>query len=104
MTTTVLNPQPSNTKANGFGFGEWLDGIRILESSHCQERVWWRKPRTKKRRIRRKWELREENNRYEPRAYKLDANTVMVHPSIAKKLREGMPSNGSSSPTGADRK
>ena len=77
----------------GIGFEDRFGGIRLLESSHCQERVWWRKPRTKKRRILRKWELREENVRYEPRAYKLDANTMIVHPSIAKRLREGMPPN-----------
>ena len=64
-----------------------LGGIRVLESSHCQERVWWRKPRTKKRRILRKWKLREENVRYKPLMFKTDANTIICHPSIAAKLR-----------------
>ena len=76
-------------------------GIRVLESSHCQERVWWRKPRTKKRRILKKWELREENVRYVPRAYKLDATTIICHPSIAKRLREGLPPNKIAEPSPA---
>ena len=68
-------------------------GIRILESAQCQERVQWRFPRSKKKRIRKKWAQREENVRYEPRAYQYGANTIICHPSYAQRLREEMPPN-----------
>ena len=71
-----------------------FSGITILESEHCKERVQWRFPRSKRKRIRRKWAQREENVRYEPRAYKMDAGRkIICHPSIAKRLREELPLN-----------
>lgn len=75
-----------------FGSNNVLGGIRVLESSHCQERVQFRFPRSKKKRIRNKWIKREENVRYEPRAYRFQGQ-VICHPSIAKRLREEFPPN-----------
>jgi hypothetical protein len=70
-----------------------FSGITILESEHCKERVQWRFPRSKRKRIRRKWAQREENVRYEPRAYRYQNDTLICHPSIAKRLREELPPN-----------
>jgi hypothetical protein len=67
-----------------------LGSIRVIESAHARERIQWRFPRSKKRRIRAKWENREENWRYEPRAFRHGENTIICHPSIAARLRASL--------------
>lgn len=63
--------------------------IQIVESPHCVERKQWRFPRSKKRRTRNKWTKREENVRYEPRAFQLvnEPNKIFCHPEFAAQLR-----------------
>ena len=62
-------------------------GFNIIESVWLTERKQWRFPRSKKRRIRKKWAKDEKNFKYEPKAYKV-GGTLYCHPSLATKLRE----------------
>jgi hypothetical protein len=71
-----------------FANGPDLAAITIWESRHCVERVQFRYPKSKKLRIRKKWAKREENVRYEPRAYLYNKDTILCHPAIAKRLRQ----------------
>jgi hypothetical protein len=77
-----------------FSFQIWPDligtmdtaGLSIISSAHCVERVQFRFPRSKKRRIRNKWTGREANVRYEPRAYQ-SGRTIYAHPSFVAQLQ-----------------
>jgi hypothetical protein len=73
-----------------FAAPPWF-GIRILESAASVERIQWRFPHSKKRRIRAKWTKRECNVRYEPRAFRYGENTIICHPVIAARLRAELP-------------
>lgn len=61
-------------------------GIPVVESSLCIE--WFRKPRTKKRRILNKWRKRMENHRPARQAYLLKGGTIVCHPAFAATLRK----------------
>lgn len=65
-------------------------GPQIFESPHLQTRTQFRFPRSRKRRIRKKWAARENNYKYIPNIY-YDAarNVIYAHPSIAQKMRDG---------------
>lgn len=93
MTTAELNQDAARCANRRFAAATWLGGIEILESEHCKERVQWRFPRSKKKRVRKKWAQREENVRYEPRAYRMGTNKIICHPSYAQRLREELPPN-----------
>lgn len=56
----------------------------------AQERVQWRYPRSKKKRIRAKWAKRERNVRYEPRIY-CSGNAYYCHPTLYNRLRSEIP-------------
>lgn len=60
--------------------------IQIIESPHCAERVQYRFPRSRKRRIRVKWAARPENFREQPLAFRA-GNTIICHPAFAARLR-----------------
>ena len=64
-----------------------LYGFKIVESNLLTERKQWRFPRSKKRRIQKKWSKDERNVRYEPKAYQ-SGQTIYCHPQITAKLRE----------------
>ncbi len=64
-----------------------LGGFRVVESPLCQNRVQFRFPKSKKKRIRAKWEKREENVRYVPTAYRAADGVMYFHPTIAANLR-----------------
>jgi hypothetical protein len=73
---------------------------RIIESELCVQRIQFRFPRSKKKRIRAKWAKREENVRYKPTAYLAPENTIYCHPKVARQLRSqlsGFPSAAVSS-------
>lgn len=60
--------------------------VKIIESVHLT--IQFRFPRTKKRRIRKKWAKRSEN--FKPREevlYDKERNLIYAHPIIAHKLR-----------------
>ncbi len=61
-------------------------GFTIIESAACQLRQQFRFPRSKKRRIRKKWAARESNVRYIPQCLQMGQNIIM-HPSFAARLR-----------------
>jgi len=81
-----MNTQ-SNSKAGSgcsshalFGFGS----LQIIESSNLI--VQFRKPVSKKRRIRKKWAKQKENWRPDRHAYRM-GNQVLVHPTMAAAIR-----------------
>jgi hypothetical protein len=62
-----------------------LCGMQLIESNHMVE--WFRKPRTKKRRIIIKWKKRAEN--FRPRTdVVMSGNRIYAHPTVAAKLRQ----------------
>lgn len=74
-----------------FGFG-----LQLVESPNLI--VQHRKPRSKKRRIRRKWAKRTENWRPDRHAYQM-GRQILVHPTMAAALRRHLSEqNGFSEP------
>jgi hypothetical protein len=67
-----------------------LYGITIVESLMAVNRTQVRFPKSKKRRIRAKWENRERNFKSIPQAFQM-GNQIICHPSIAARLREDFP-------------
>ena len=67
-----------------------LLGLKIFESPHCCriERQQVRFPRSKKRRIRKKWANREINYRTNnvPTAYRMGKD-ILAHPAIVEQLK-----------------
>lgn len=62
-----------------------IAGIQIVESNLCVE--WFRKPATKKRRIRNKWRKDPKNHRPARRGFLLKGGTIVCHPEFAATLR-----------------
>lgn len=60
-------------------------GVRIFESWHTAEQ--YRFPRSKKRRIRKKWEKDDTNFRASRTAYHLPNGSIVCHPEMAEKIR-----------------
>jgi len=58
---------------------------RIIEDHRLTEQ--YRFPRSRKRRIRKKWARRSENHRASSKAYLLPDGTVVCHPTLAVRLR-----------------
>lgn len=73
-----------------------LFGVEVMESEFCVDRVQIRFPRTKKRRIRRKWAKRERN--FEARPAKavyriknaLGGDYILGHPVTIGKMRDAI--------------
>ena len=65
-----------------------LTGLRVLESHHLTIREQVRFPRSKRRRIRKKWAKRPGNHasRPDPSIYKLGEGTLLMHPATAATL------------------
>lgn len=64
-----------------------LSGIEMVVSEMCVSREQVRFPKSKKKRIRKKWAKRDENYRYVPMAYHWrqgSRDNLLVHPAIAK--------------------
>ncbi len=81
-----MNTQLNSNAGSGcfshalFGFG----GLQIIESSNLV--IQFRKPISKKRRIRKKWAKRKENWRPDRNAYRM-GNSILVHPIMATAIR-----------------
>ena len=69
-------------------WNDLLPGLRIVSSHYMADRVQFRFPRSKKRRIRRKWAKRPENYKTVPwdKAW-LIGGTVYMHPIMVEKLK-----------------
>lgn len=66
-----------------------FNGIRVIQSLHATKRVQFRFPRSKSKRIRKKFQKNEKNFRTEPTAYFMqNRNSMVVHPTIYKTLTE----------------
>ena len=69
---------------------EQLSGIRIIES--VAFKVQYRFPRSKSRRIRKKWQNNPRNYKPDPKLYSTHHNgqitSIMGHPQIIQHLRE----------------
>jgi hypothetical protein len=67
-------------------------GIRIIESAAMATRTQVRFPKSKTRRIRKKWAKREENWRLIPwtDVYRLSDGTLIAHPVTARRWRAQM--------------
>lgn len=64
-----------------------LGGVSVRTSTHLREQ--FRFPRTKKRRIRRKWAKRSKNWRaITNRAFQMPDGSIVCHPVFAAKLRQ----------------
>lgn len=63
-----------------------MGGIRILESPYLV--IQWRFPRTKNRRIRRKWAKRKENLRPDTNIYEMPDGAIVCLPSVAAAIRQ----------------
>ena len=63
-------------------------GLRIVVDSSMADRVQFRYPRSKRRRIRNKWAKRPQNWKTVPwdRVYQM-GDVLMMHPAMAEKLR-----------------
>jgi hypothetical protein len=61
-------------------------GLKIFQSALIVKRVQFRRPRSRKRRIQRKWAARPENFRESPAAYIVNGN-LYCHSTIAAKLK-----------------
>lgn len=59
--------------------------MNIVETNLCVE--WFRRPATKKRRIRNKWKKNPANHRPARKAYLLKGGTIICHPEFAETLR-----------------
>jgi len=74
--------------------GSAFGGIRIVSSPLIPRfrMVQFRFPRTKSKRIRKKWAKRNENFRQEPirEAYVIGGNTMVLHPDGYNKMVLGM--------------
>lgn len=66
-----------------------LAGLRIVESRQLTERRQVRFPRSKARRIRKKWARRASSYRERPmqHGYMIGSDTLVVHPALAARLR-----------------
>lgn len=68
-----------------------LFGVQVIESLAHTYPVWVRRPRSKRQRIRIKWQQRPQNWRTEPRRDFLvleGGQKVLCHPLMARVLRE----------------
>lgn len=62
-------------------------GLRVVESEFAVDRRQVRFPRSRRRRIRQKWAKDESNFTSKPAMYRFADGTVLVHPILARQLR-----------------
>lgn len=70
--------------------GPVMGGLTVKESVFAVNRRQLRFPKSKKRRIRRKWEKREKNWQTTPAAFRL-GGMLIVHPEIMARLKMDVP-------------
>lgn len=67
-----------------------LYGIQVISSPEAVKHVQYRFPRSKKRRIRKKWAKQEKNYQYEPMSYLVNSGygrpQLICHPSVYNKI------------------
>jgi hypothetical protein len=71
-----------------------IAGYRVVSSNFLGDYVQYRKPRSKKRRIRRKWSARPSNWRFVPSGKFLVDNsnrTMYAHPDDVEALKRALP-------------
>lgn len=73
------------------GLSGLLSGVRVYSSPHMADRKQVRFPRTKKRRIRKKWAKRPENYKTIPwdKVYQM-GDAIYAHPAMIEKLKRQM--------------
>ena len=78
----------ANTAGPQLGLMPLLSGFRVYSSPHMADRKQVRFPRTKKRRIRKKWAKRPENYRTIPwdKVYRM-GDAIYAHPAMIEKLK-----------------
>lgn len=81
-TSNQTESQPQVGSTAGLGA---LGGLRIVESHLFVKQ--WRFPRSKKRRIRKKWAAVKTNWRPDDKIYRM-GNMITCHPVMAAKLRK----------------
>jgi len=72
-------------------FGQF-GGIKLVESEHLIERIQTKFPRTKRKRIQKKWMKQSKNYSSFPSKdiLKLSSDTWVCHPLIAKEIRRNI--------------
>ena len=81
----------TNTAGPQLGLMPLLSGFRVYSSPHMCDRVQFRFPRTKKRRIRKKWAKRVENWKTVPwdKVYRM-GDAIYAHPIMIEKLKRDL--------------
>jgi hypothetical protein len=63
-----------------------LCGIRVVVSEAAMQKTQFRFPRSKRKRIRKKWAKRDCNYKYTPGAYMIEGNMLVCHPVVHAQL------------------
>lgn len=66
---------------------EQLGSIKVFCSPNIRQLRQFRFPRSKKKRIRRKWAKRPENSRFFPWVVKMGRDTYLMHPEFYARLK-----------------
>lgn len=72
--------------------GTVLDGIKVISSIYCATREQYRFPRSKKKRIQKKWRKDQRNWREQPAMYMIGGKDILAHPEIVRKLQHQLDS------------
>ena len=67
--------------------GSILGGIKIIASTLCMTRQQYRFPRSKKKRMQKKWRKDQSNWREQPAMYMIGNGDVVAHPEIVRKIQ-----------------
>jgi hypothetical protein len=64
-------------------------GMKVIVSNYLQKSIQFRFPKSKTKRIRKKWRKRKENYKFIPMGpYIMNGNTIICSPNDAEKLKE----------------
>ena len=69
------------------GAMHYIDGMPVYESPHVITRRQFRKPRSKRKRIRKKWAKDPRNFKSTPSFMQM-GNKILIHPSLMQSVRE----------------
>jgi hypothetical protein len=70
-----------------------IHGVPVQVSTLATASEFVRKPRTKRRRIVKKWRKRAENWRHAPAAYQMAGLGLVVHPAIYERMQRILKAN-----------
>ena len=86
MNNTMGTLRDTESKLRSIHTGNRIMGMNVIESPYAVSREQFRFPRTKKKRIQKKWRSDLRNFKDKPCAY-LAGNSLYAHPVIYKSMR-----------------